>query len=73
MSTQQALPPWEAASNGAGARPWFIQREGADKGNWPGGIALWYLWRADGSLTRFASADRAHRIAARLNRQEAAK
>lgn len=65
------LPPWEAANNGAGKRMWFVQRKGADRGDWPGASSLWYLEDEHGHLVRFGSYAAAYYRAERMNTEEA--
>lgn len=61
------LPEWEAAGNGASKRPWFIQRKGADRGNWPGGMELYYLVDRKGDAIKFKSYETAQKRVNSLN------
>lgn len=66
----EPLPEWEAVNNGASKRPWFVQRKGADHGDWPGGSHLWYHENGRGDLVRFGSRATAQRRADGLNLEE---
>lgn len=72
MSDKQ-LPAWEPAVNGAGKRPWFVQRKGADLGSWPGGFNLWYYVNARGNLIRYATYEQAKQRADHMNWADRAK
>jgi hypothetical protein len=50
---------WEARSNGAGKRHWFLSRETAE--------GTEYHWSANGWLVRYASYATACRAASKLN------
>lgn len=59
-STVQTATPWKIASNGAGARRWFVY-------NVNGG----YANTANGQLRRFASPEAAQKIADQMNAEDA--
>jgi glucan-binding YG repeat protein len=62
-----SLPPWEPANNGSGKMMWFVQRQGADRGDWPGGSDKWYYRDSNGRLVRFATCEAAYKVAAGMN------